>query len=138
MGRRIRILPPFIEINTITNLIGNASSSESGTGCLHRADGSIRPDLGARQPARSGGAGPEINRHRPHSTLHTVASLNLLNSSMATAFRNSPFANLRIHLNGSHAPTSPSKTCRSLTGTVFNIFGGKGESHDPEHPTVVT
>jgi len=135
------------EINTITNLIGNASSSESGDWLLATSlmGEWLRPvysALARANPQRSGGAesDEDANRHHPDtlSTLQTVSLpwnlLNFIDGDRVPQL--SPFANLPDSLEriATRANLAIEDVPLINKVTVFNIFGGKGESHDPEPP----
>jgi type II secretory pathway pseudopilin PulG len=124
------------EINTITNLIGNASSSESGDWLLATSlmGEWLRPvysALARANPQRSGGAesDEDANRHHPDtlSTLQTVSLpwnlLNFIDGDRVPQL--SPFANLPDSLEriATRANLAIEDVPLINKVTVFNIFG---------------
>ena len=98
--------------------------------------------LARANPQRSGGAesDEDANRHHPDtlSTLQTVSLpwnlLNFIDGDRVPQL--SPFANLPDSLEriATRANLAIEDVPLINKVTVFNIFGGKGESHDPEPP----
>ncbi|NLG02017.1 MAG: hypothetical protein GX565_17975, partial [Lentisphaerae bacterium] len=134
------------EINSVTNLIGDTSSSESGNWLI--ADSLmgewLRPvysALARANPQRSGKKETEEEADKHPDTLSTLQTVcvpwNLLNFIDGDRVPQlSPFANLPDHIERIATRSNFAIEDVPLINkvTVFNIFGGRNGSHDPEPP----